>query len=218
MKIGQKPVFTLILSIVLSQSVIAKDTLPFKKSGKGKSQTKAAPIVKEANRKVPGIVNVHSIGLGIGQTFLWGEFEANGDDRITGDIFYTYSASYTFDVLVNLHYSEHKFRNRDVKIAGTAVGIKGRIFQMDSFSPYLLGGLGFYRPKTTRIMNGGPLTSEDKLTFGSHFGAGADLRLNRNFTVGLLGHVHNPFDVKQEQGTQVEGSYFKLLMTMMYSF
>ncbi len=59
--------------------------------------------------------------------------------------------------------------------------------------------------------------TEKKTAFGIHLGGGADLRLNDNFTVGILGHFHNPFDVKQDDGMDVEGSYFKLLITLLYT-
>ena len=56
------------------------------------------------------------------------------------------------------------------------------------------------------------------MTFGTHFGLGADLELNQNYTVGLIAHVHNPFDVEQELLPEVEGFYYKLLFTLFYKF
>ena len=49
-------------------------------------------------------------------------------------------------------------------------------------------------------------------------GAGIDLRLNNKVVVGLLGHYHLPFEVKQDDFENVKGSYFKLLLTAMYQF
>ncbi len=185
------------------------------KSQRNKNQ-KTAPIMNY--RETPGIVNVHSIGIGLGETFLMGEFEDYGDDRISLDLFYAYSASYSFDVVANVHYSEHKLRRNKVKLPGLTFAIKGKIFQFDSFAPYVIGGLGFYRPKVTRLVDGAYFESEGKATFGYNLGAGADLRLNRNVLVGILGQIHNPFDVKQDIGPKVEGSYAKLMLTAMYTF
>ena len=40
-------------------------------------------------------------GLGLGQTFLTGDFGKNGEDSITVDLYYKYKASYSFDLIVN---------------------------------------------------------------------------------------------------------------------
>ena len=85
--------------LTISNSYTAEKTLKAKvqqKSQNKKSETQKAEKTKEArseqpivsNREIPGIVNVHSIGIGLGQTFLMGEFEANGDDQITGDFYH----------------------------------------------------------------------------------------------------------------------------------
>lgn len=165
-----------------------------------------------------GELNRHSLAIGIGQTFLFGEFKQRGEDSITADFYYTYSASYSFDMFTNFHYSKHSFGNSYVTLPGLVAGIKARMFNFDSFSPYLLGGLGFYRPKVKRPIDGELVTSKSKLTFGFNFGGGVDLRLNEHYSVGLLAHYHNPFDVRQTVGTDIEGSYFKLMMMGSYTF
>ena len=174
---------------------------------------------------------VHSLGLGIGQTFLASGFRDYGDDKVTWDLLYDYSASYSFDMLVNFHMSSHKRPNsndREIDLAGLAFGIKGKVFQFDSFSPFILGGLGFYYPALQRnqasSQSGGTpdntvVKSSKKLTFGWHAGVGAELKLNPHFKMGLLGHFHNPFDIEQDaEFGKVDGHYFKLLVTGLYSF
>lgn len=161
-------------------------------------------------------VNKHAIGIGLGQTFLLGGFNKKGDDKITVDLLYTYTASYSFDLLINLHNSSHSFKNKEVKLRGLTMGIKARYYEFDAFSPYVMGGLGFYAPQI--ITSSG--TSDRKTTFGLNVGAGMDLRLNDQFVVGLMAHYHSPFKVEQEDSniSDVNGSYFKLLMTIMYQF
>ncbi|MCT4642874.1 MAG: porin family protein [Bacteriovoracaceae bacterium] len=161
-------------------------------------------------------IHKHSAGIGLGQTFLLGNFESKGDNKITLDFLYTYTASFSFDLLLNLHSSAHTHNDKEVKLRGAAMGIKSRVYEFDSFSPYLLGGLGFYAP--TVVENG--KTSERKVTFGFNFGGGLDLRLNDMFSVGLMGQFHHPFKIKQDEAgvKDVSGSYFKLLMTLMYQF
>lgn len=169
-------------------------------------------------RTIPSALKVHSLGIGLGQTFLAGDFEDNGDDKITWDLFYSYSASYSFDFLANVHYSKHKYKSRKVDLSSVNFGIKGKVYQMDSFSPFVVGGLGFYQPKTRRIQANALTDSESKVVFGYHFGAGIDLDLNSKFKIGVLATLHNPFDVDQENQEKVEGSYHKLMMTCFYKF
>ena len=160
----------------------------------------------------------HSFGIGLGQTFLHGDFSKNGQNSITVDAYYEYKASYSFDLLINGHFSGHKIGEKESNLTGIAAGIKGKILNFDAFTPYFVGGLGFYLPTVTRLVNNQILESDSKVTFGTHFGLGADLELNNNYTVGLIAHVHNPFDVEQELLPEIEGFYYKLLFTLFYKF
>jgi opacity protein-like surface antigen len=161
----------------------------------------------------------HSIGIGLGQTFLNSDFGDFGGDQITWDLYYTYAASHSFDFMANFHISSHDLKLNNTKLAGLAMGVKAKVLQFDAFSPFIIGGLGFYQPRLTRTINNQLVESESKLVFGFNLGAGADLRLNDRFSIGVAGHLHNPFDVKQENGSEdVEGSYFKLIITGFYHF
>lgn len=160
----------------------------------------------------------HGIGLGLGQTFMLGNYAKHGDDKITADLLYTYAASYSFDLLVNAHISEHKNEDEKIKVMGLATSIKGRVVEYDNFSPFVLGGLGFYAPKAERKINGVIKKTDQKLTFGVNFGGGIDLRLNDEFVVGIMGQMHWPFVIKQDNQADLRGYYFKLLITGMYLF
>ncbi len=168
--------------------------------------------------RIPNEVNKQSIGIGLGQTFLRNDFADNGNDKITPDIYYNYSASYSFDFMANLHYSKHEYLNRNVTIRGLALSIKGKGYQFDAFSPFILGGFGFYLPSATRLVNNTPTQTRDQLVFGMNLGAGVELRLNSEVTVGVIAHYHDPFNVRQEFGPELNGSYMKLLLVGMYTF
>lgn len=173
---------------------------------------------KEAKKMISATkreIHKHSVGLGLGQTFLLGNFENRGDDQITFDFLYAYTASYSFDLLVGVHSSHHKLKDESVNLQGYTMSIKARSYEFDAFSPFVLGGLGFYMPV---IEEKDGEKSDPKYTFGFNFGAGADLRLNDKVIVGLLAHYHKPFEVKQDDTENVRGSYFKLLLTAMYLF
>lgn len=220
-KIIQKNIVKLgLVTLVASSSfsfLHAKESIKALTSDKKASEAKATPSSSPEPR-VSNALKLHSVGIGVGQTFVKGDFDKYGEDKITADIIYTYSASHSFDFMANFHYSKHEFRTTYTMVRGLALGIKAKIFNFDSFSPYVVGGLGFYAPRVKRAVNGVIRESESKVVFGDHLGAGAELRLNRKFTTGVLAHYHNPFDVKQEIGSEVEGSYIKLLITAVYSF
>lgn len=163
-------------------------------------------------------INVHAVGLGIGQTKLDGDFSSHGDDKITPSLFYNYSASHSFDLLVEFHTSKHKLNGESVRLTGFPIGVKAKLMHFDAFTPFGLGGLGFYYPSETRRVDGRLVKSETKATLGIHLGGGADLRLNRHVSVGVLGAYYDPFDVKQDTGSKVTGRYYKLLITGFYHF
>lgn len=196
------------MSFFVSNSLFAEDT--------------AEKVVKEAKETVKKTfaptqreIHKHAIGIGLGQTFLFGNFEKKGDNKITADLLYSYTASYTFDLLINAHISSHEYRDRAVFLRGYSMSIKARSYEFDSFSPFLLGGLGFYMPQ---IRDNEGRTSDAKYTFGFNIGGGLDLRLNSDVVTGILAQYHHPFEIKQDETETVRGSYFKLLLTAMYLF
>ncbi|MBC7429293.1 MAG: outer membrane beta-barrel protein [Bacteriovorax sp.] len=171
-----------------------------------------------SEQRIPGDINKHSIGIGLGQTFLRSDFHEHGADKITPDIYYNYSASYSFDFMANAHWSKHKFQNKDVTIKGLALSIKGKGFQFDAFAPFVLGGFGFYEPQATRNIGGTLTKTREQLVFGMNIGAGVELRLNSEWTVGVIAHYHDPFSVRQDINGDLDGSYMKLLILGMYTF
>lgn len=179
---------------------------------------KAEKSSAEPTQRIPGEIHKHSLGVGIGQTFLRSDVGDNGNDKITADLYYNYSASYSFDFVADAHYSHHTFLNRNSTIRGLALAIKGKGFQFDAFSPFVLGGFGFYLPSATRIENNVPVKTRKQMVFGVNVGAGVELRLNSDVTIGVIAHYHDPFDVRQEVGPELEASYMKLLLVASYTF
>lgn len=170
------------------------------------------------NAGAPRRLQQHGLGIGLGETFLLGNYGKNGNDKITMDLLYSYAASYSFDLLINAHMSEHKDKSERMKVMGLSSSIKARMVEYDNFSPYLLGGLGFYAPRAKRFNGSENKWTEQKVTFGLNFGGGVDLRLNDHYVVGVLGQMHWPFKVEQENQSDLKGYYFKLLITGMYLF
>lgn len=184
---------------------------PKKLSEADESEREARPLMVSGS---PRKLQQHGLGIGIGETMLMGNYAKSGNDKITADLFYSYAASYSFDLLVNAHMSEHKDNNDRMKVMGLTSSIKGRFVEYDNLSPYFLGGLGFYAPQAKRD---GEWTDK-KLTFGLNFGAGVDLRLNEHYVVGIMAQMHWPFRVQQDDQSDLKGYYTKLLITGMYLF
>lgn len=197
-----------------THNTLAKSAIQNLTSNKKAEAVQSSPAASQ----IPQSLRKHSLGIGVGQTFLAGDFSDHGEDKITWDLLYNYSASHSFDLLTGFHYSKHEFRDSYAKQLGLTLGIKAKLFQFDAFSPYGVGGFGFYSPKVRRELNGVMVESESKIAFGYHLGIGGELRLNDRFTVGVLAQYHNPFDVKQDAGPEVEGRYYKLLITTFYTF
>lgn len=214
-----------LIKIVVPVALLATGTSAFGKSAiQNLTSNDKADSVKEkvkevvTEARIPNRTRKHSVGIGIGQTFIAGDFQDHGQDQITWDVLYNYSASYSFDLMADFHHSKHKFNSQYTQLTSLNIGIKSKFYQIDAFSPYAVGGFGFYAPKVKRNVDGQLVESETKVAFGYHIGAGGDLRLNEMVSVGLLAQYHNPFDVKQEVGPEVEGRYYKLLITALYSF
>jgi hypothetical protein len=188
-----------------------------KKSFEEVEERQATPL--PTNSGAPRRLQQHGLGLGLGQTFLLGNYAKHGNDKITLDLLYSYAASYSFDLLINAHMSEHREADERMKLLGLTSSIKGRFVEYDNLSPYFLGGLGFYAPQAKRAKSsGGTQWSDQKITFGLNFGGGVDLRLNEHYVVGVMGQMHWPFKVQQENQSDLKGYYFKLLITGMYLF
>ena len=212
-------VLLLTAGLVLSSAASAKEE-GVKPSIKEMTSQKAS---EEVAAQIPDSgsfsdVNVHSVGLGIGQTKIDGDFSNHGDDKITPSLFYNYSASHSFDLLVELHTSKHKYNGESVRLTGLPIGVKAKIIHFDAFTPFVLGGLGFYYPSERRNINGQMVDSHSKATLGIHLGGGADLRLNRHYSIGVLGAYYDPFDIKQDGAPSVSGRYYKRLITGFYHF
>ncbi|MCY4524920.1 MAG: hypothetical protein OXB84_09280 [Halobacteriovoraceae bacterium] len=174
-----------------------------------KKVRKIRPVARDLDE-----FNYHSVGLGLGQTFLMGDYEHYGLNAITWDLLYSYAASYSYDILTSLHLSSHNRLDKNVELLGLSVGIRAKIFQFDSFAPFMMGGLGFYSPS----FESNDLPSASKVVFGTNVALGGELDLGELMKIGVMGQLHNPFDVQQNTGPNIEGSYFKLLLTMLYSF
>jgi len=192
----------------------AKAALPVMPSIVAEEKNTAAKTVP-SNEQSTYPTRTHIVTLGIGQSLLFGRYSKNGEDKITADLYYAYRSSYTWDFIANVHQSKHKKSGRWAKIQGLALGIRGNLFHYDQFVPFVMGGLGLYRPQ---IEDGG-VTSQRQTVLGWNAGAGVELQLQRHFAIGLIAHLHNPFKIKADGNRpKLKGRYAKCMMTASYIF
>lgn len=218
---GQKCGIALLLAFLAGLpdafSAPSLEKLTSKKAAK-KARKKIPGKKSPSHPPIPHELKIHSLGIGVGQTFLRGDFAHYGADKITADLFYNYSASHSFDLLMGLHFSEHKLKGNRLNLSAVTAGVKGKLYQIDSFAPIVIAGLGFYRPVVTRQVGDERVKSKSRTVFGAHGGIGGELSLNRRCSVGFTWVLHNPFDVQQDVGSEIEGSYTKLMVNVFYRF
>jgi opacity protein-like surface antigen len=185
------------------------------------SQSKIEKLTTgEGPKDLPGsrtedFLKIHSLGLALGNTWLHGDFSKYGDNGLGWDLYYNYSASHIFDLLVNFHYNHHSnSKGGSETLRGIVPSAKVKVYQFDSFTPYGLLGLGFYGP----TVKNPDYSSNFRVVLGVTLGLGLDLRLNRNWMVGAIFQVHDPFSVPENHGPKLDGSYNKLLLLGFYSF
>ena len=101
----------------------------------------------------PFAPGTNNVALDVGQVFLMGGLGANYTDSIGAQIHYTYGVSDLFGFDSSLGYSDHS----DGKFSMTTAlaGLRTNLAWYDKVIPYLVFGLGFYRPsyQTTTTSN-----------------------------------------------------------------
>ena len=173
---------------------------------------RSLPAPKPPPSRIPGRVHAHTLSLGLGQSFLFGKLGKYGEDSITPDLYYSFSASHSFGFSLNVHYSSHKLKEKEAQLRGLALGIKGKFWQFDALSPYALLGLGFYSPYVS--------DAEDEISLGAHGGLGVELQLNDRINSGLLFHLHRPAlkNKRNNSKKRAEGYYGKIMIVAGYTF
>jgi hypothetical protein len=151
------------------------------------SQDRSKPVSPYA----PGSNNV---ALDVGQVFLMGDLGTNYNDNIGAQIHYTYGVSNIFGFDSSLGYSEHS----DGRFSMTTLltGMRTNLAWYDKVVPYLVFGLGFYKPSYQVLVNNGNgvvNSSVSPILFGVHLGPGIDLELTDQLFFGAALTFHDVF-------------------------
>ncbi|PIP93278.1 MAG: hypothetical protein COW00_09815 [Bdellovibrio sp. CG12_big_fil_rev_8_21_14_0_65_39_13] len=193
----------LFLIMIISSSVMAADS--------GSSSTENFPMPTLGSR-------VQRVAVGLGQNSLGGDYGDLGDNGLGVDVYYGYRASYMYELMVNAHHfsMDNEQKTQTINMTSLNASVKGNLYSFDSLDFFAQGGLGLYWPQAERNINGQKIDGDAKAVMGWTAGVGADLKLNSQYSTGVLGQYHDPFDQRTEDGQKLGGRYFKLMWTFSY--
>lgn len=138
----------------------------------------------------------NNFALDIGQVFLMGDLGTNYADSIGAQLHYTYGVSDLFGFDASIGYSDHA--DGEFSMTTAVAGLRTNLAWYDKVVPYLVFGLGFYRP-SYQIRTAGPggalsnITSTSPVLFGVHLGPGVDLELTKQLFFGASLTFHDVF-------------------------
>jgi len=142
----------------------------------------------------------HNIAVDLGQVFLMGDLASKYGDSLGTRLHYTYGVSDIFGFDSSFGYSEHSEGRYSMMTLLT--GLRTNLTWYDKVVPYLVFGMGFYRPSiTTPGTNGGPSSTQAPILFGVHVGPGVDLELTKNLFFGTSLSFHNIFSATRPPAT-----------------
>jgi opacity protein-like surface antigen len=193
---GSKPIKTLLFSLALLLVISPNQAF---------SQDSTGSSAKDKK---------HAIGFGLGQYFLAGQFDNQGQDGIGYALLYNYLSGDVFHLDAGVNFADMD-GNNDLRLKSATIGVKANLLYLDNLIPFLKAGLGFYKPS-------GLIGAErvSKTVFGFHLGLGGDLQVHENVTVGAAFTFHNPFDAEVTnaagQRLDLNGAFHTLLIRVRY--
>lgn len=178
---------------------------------------------KESRYEVsPFSPDSNNFAVEMGQVFLMGDLGSNYSDNIGAQLHYTYGVSDLFGFDSSLGYSEHS----EGKFSMTTLlaGVRTNLAWYDRVVPYVVFGLGFYRPsrQTTLKTDSGTMTSSvSPILFGVHLGPGVDLEMTKQLFFGASLTFHDVFGSKQTTASgpiEVGGTFTSFLLRVGLTF
>jgi hypothetical protein len=132
----------------------------------------------------PGSSN---LAVDLGQVFLMGDLGEKYNDSLGAQVHYTYGVSDIFGFDSSLGYSNHS----DGKFSMTTAlaGLRTNLTWYDKVIPYVVFGLGFYRP-SYRVSETATISPT---AFGVHLGPGISLEMTKQLFFGASLTFHDIF-------------------------
>ena len=139
----------------------------------------------------PFAPNSNNIALDVGQVFLMGDLSDEYDDNIGTQLHYTYGVSDIFAFDSSLGFSEHS----DGRFSMTTLltGLRMNLSWYDRVVPYVIVGLGFFKPSYKLNAPNEPNASMSPVLFGLQLGPGVELELTQQLFFGASLTFHDMF-------------------------
>ncbi|MCC7442340.1 MAG: hypothetical protein IT285_11945 [Bdellovibrionales bacterium] len=147
----------------------------------------SSPYSDSDRPSAPFTPGSNNLALHVGQVFLMGELADHYTDSIGTQLHYTYGVSDMFGFNASLGFSDHS--DGEYSVATMLAGLRTNLSWYDKVVPYLVFGLGFYKPSYK-------LTADNSMSpvlFGLHLGPGVDLQLTDQFFFGAALTFHDVF-------------------------
>ena len=161
----------------------------------------------------------NNVALDVGQVFLMGNLADQYEDNIGWQIHYTYGVSDVFGFDTSFGYSSHK--DGEFSMASLLAGLRTNLSWIDRVIPYVVFGLGFYRPDYV-VRDSGNDVSITPILFGLHLGPGVDLQVSQNLFFGTSLVFHDIFGTKRtlESGKteEIGGTFTSFLLHAGFTF
>lgn len=166
--------------------------------------------------------STHTVGIGVGEVLLMGDFSKNVDNALGLNLIYHFGASQLFGLTTLAHISSHSGGNgqNSLAIKGLSPNVRVNLGYYDRIVVYTLGGFGFFLVDEKIGVQSGSVT-----TFGLNLGGGVDLLLHPHFKFGTALTFHNIFGktdpasaIGSSAALSIGGTYVGLFLAMGYIF
>lgn len=173
---------------------------------------------------VPFAPGTNNLSLDVGQVFLMGDLGSNYADSIGAQLHYTYGVSDLFGFDASFGYSDHS--DGEFSMSTLLGGLRTNLAWFDRVVPYVVFGLGFYRPSYQQVYSSGlggssTTASISPVLFGVHLGPGVDLAVTRQLFFGASLTFHDVFGtIKQTPNgpLSVGGTFTSFLVRAGFTF
>jgi hypothetical protein len=167
----------------------------------------------------------HSLGLGIGDEILFGNFSSNFPDSMAFQLNYNYDASPLIGLTVMASLGSHSnaITGGSLGIDGLTPDLRFNLAKFETLTFYAMSGFGLYKISESF---GGSTPSASVTTIGFNLGGGFELRLAKHFAFGTSLDFYNIFSKTDDStaaanggtGTTVGGTYMHLMLNFSYIF
>lgn len=193
----------------------APNTYPAQESAAATSRRKASSRQYSRPRDLrPFSPDSNNVSLQVGQTFLMGDL-GTYDDALGFSGNYTYGVSRLMAFESSLSYSNHS--EGKYSMLSLSGGGRMNLAHYDRITPYVNGGLGFYKPSREIASN----ASISATLFGLYVGAGADLALTPEMFFGAALSYTNAFGTTKDTSVgpvSLGGAYTTFQARVGYTF